>query len=282
MSKTKHIFNRDSDDEMDVDDDTSSKQKKLVINTENTKKIAVEEPLQIGSSSNKESSKEISDRSKNGEGPRRYGSSRGNMKSFNVNEGDLWALGAKYPTVPILGDILATAGTGKNPIPKNFTKRKEGTKAVNKPELLARVLFFKKSRNLLLDWLKEYNEKDDIGVGEDSKLSDFYIQFNEEGIEWPGDQEETEEFLISSGIPHHTDLSARLSQEQIVPEKKESNLKQSTLKHLKEAVAEDNNPSEISEKREKYISELLALYSEFTVKSLKKEIERIKKAIEDN
>jgi len=130
---------------------------------------------------------------------------RADIKDERPDPRDLYGIAGKYPSVEILKDILKTAAEEKNKIPLKRAQFRTGTQAYKKDELLARVLVYPYTRQLILDYLINYQDakgKYVEIVDANADLSNFYLQFCEDGPVFPGDSPLTKELQLAAGIEY--------------------------------------------------------------------------------
>lgn len=116
---------------------------------------------------------------------------------------DLWAMFGHFTTMAECETILKKAceSTTLNPINPFYAKGKSSSIAFKKDVRIARILAFKTARQLMFDLLKRYDQTSEKQIiPKDAQLEDYFIQFFPDGKKYPGDIEETDEFLKEVGI----------------------------------------------------------------------------------
>lgn len=210
-----------------------------------SRSIPPETHLDYSSTSASYSRKSVSSGSNESPCSKRRPVSRADMIDDNPASDDFWALVGKYPTVELLRSFLNEA-VEEHAVPPERARFRDGVKSIDKNELVARVLAYKRTRKLALDYLISYEHPrthNKIMRGVET-LKDFYIQFCEDGPRFSADAEDSKEIQEAALIGY-------------IPFKAQDFTKKETFhipKELYESLhsAMVANPDEISADNEKY------------------------------
>jgi len=124
-----------------------------------------------------------------------------NIKNTSFEKNDLWAIAGHHLIHDKCKEILKDAYNDKNlplgclKLHKEYKKTKRNGSSYRKNELLARILCLYTTRVLCLEKLKELKAVEDSAV-----LSDFYLQFCEDGEKFPGDSPDSNELKLSAKV----------------------------------------------------------------------------------
>jgi hypothetical protein len=219
---------------------------------------------------------------------KRRETARSNVRKVVPEPDDLWAIAGKELSVAECQTILKEAADGTltaNPIDSQYTQIKSGGKTFTKDELIARILANQTSRTIAFEMLKKKNKFRTTTpvLPKNAKLSDFWMQFYDDGPKYPGNSADSTALRSAAGIQVYKKGGGQVSTgkksavvERITPEFFDESL----LHALQLAIAEDpEKPDLTSAERQIKVKTLLTLLSKVDDNFLNKEIDFVEEEI---